>query len=235
MNDSRSNILSNVSARENGLLKSVYSFMSLGLFVTAIVSYLASRSPAVMNIFLRNPMGTLVLVFAQFGLVFYLSARIETMSRENAIIAFFAYSVLTGLSLSVIFLVYTASVIYQAFLSCALMFGVTSIFAATTKKNIASWGHYLTMALFGLIIASIINMFFRSNGMTMMISLLGIIIFVGLTAWDTQKIVQMNRRYGDVMSVDEYTKLGILGALELYLDFINIFLYLLRIFGNRRD
>lgn len=235
MNDSRIDILSNVSARENGLLKSVYSFMSLGLFVTAIVSYLASRSPAVMNIFLRNPMGTLVLVFAQFGLVFYLSARIETMSRENAIIAFFSYSVLTGLSLSVIFLVYTASVIYQAFLSCALMFGVTSIFAATTKKNIASWGNYLTMALFGLIIASIINMFFRSNGMTMMISLLGVIIFVGLTAWDTQKIVQMNRRYGDVMSVDEYTKLGILGALELYLDFINIFLYLLRIFGNRRD
>lgn len=235
MNDSRIDILSNVSARENGLIKSVYSFMSLGLFVTAIVSFLASRSPAVMRIFLSNPIGALALIIAQFGLVIYLSSRIETMSRESAIISFFAYAVVTGLSLSVIFLVYTASVIWQAFLSCALMFGVTSVFAATTKKNIASWGHYLMMALMGLIIASLLNIFFKSNGMTMLISMLGVVVFVGLTAWDTQKIVQMNRRYGDVMSVDEYTKLGILGALELYLDFINIFLYLLRIFGNRRD
>jgi len=235
MNESRINILSNVQARENALLRSVYTFMTLGLLVTGIVSFLASQNQTVVKFFLMNPMGSVLLMIIQFGLVIYLSARIEQMSRNNAITAFFAYSVVSGISLSAIFLVYTYSVIWQAFLSCAVMFGITSIFAATTKKSIANWGGYLSMALIGLIVASLLNMFFRSSAMTFLISIIGIVVFVGLTAWDTQKIVSINRQYGSVMSVDEYTKLGVLGALELYLDFLNIFLYLLRLFGNRRD
>ncbi len=235
MNESRIDILSNVQARENALLKNVYTFMTLGLLVTGVVSFLASQNEQLVKFFLMNPMGSIVLMIVQFGLVIYLSARIEHMSRNSAIAAFFAYSAVTGISLSAIFLVYTYSVIWQAFLSCAAMFGVTSLFAATTKKNIASWGSYLSMALIGLIIASLLNLFFKSSAMTFLISILGIVVFVGLTAWDTQKIVSMNRRYGSVMTVDEYTKLGVLGALELYLDFLNIFLYLLRLFGNRRD
>lgn len=227
--------LSNVKQRENGLIKTVYMWMTLGLALTGLVSYLVSQSPSLQKFFLGNMFGLLVLLIAQFGIVIFLSSKLQTMKTQSAIIAFLAYSIVTGITLSTIFLAYTATSIFNAFAVTAVMFLAMSVYAATTKRNLASWGTYLTMALFGLIIASLLNMFIGASWLFFGISIIGVLIFVGLTAYDTQKIVHMNNQYGSVMSEEEFTKIGIMGALNLYLDFLNIFLYLLRIFGSRRD
>lgn len=232
MPDKELSILSNVKERENHLIKNVYGYMAAGLVLTALTSYLTSTSRAMLQLLYGSPASAIILVLAQLGLVFFLSSRIETMQRTTAIISFLVYSALMGLSLSSIFLVYAGAVIYQAFACTAGMFIVASIWATFTKRNLASWGNYLMMGLFGLIIVSLFGLFFRSATLNLVISAVGVVLFVGLTAWDTKKIVDMNREYGSEMTIDEYTKLGIIGALDLYLDFLNIFMYLLRLFGH---
>ncbi len=224
-------VYANTQQRENSLIRNVYLFMSLGLLLTAAVAYLASNSMTVVRFFLLNPVGSIVLVVAQLAVVFFLSARIERLSTSAATLCFFGYSALTGISLSAIFIAYAQITIWKAFLTTALMFVGMTVYASVSKRNIASWSRYLMMGLWGLIIASLLNFLFRSTMLDMIISLVGIVVFTGLTIWDTKRVVEMNREYGAEMTREEHTKLGIMGALNLYLDFLNIFLYLLRIYA----
>ena len=231
MSETKLSVLTNVRERENGLLKHVYGYMSLGLIITALFSYLISQSSTAIRFIYSNPFVTILCVIAELGLVMFLSMRLERMSTRSAQICFISYSILTGVTLSSIFLVYTGASIAKAFTTTALMFIALTIYANVTKRNIASWGTYLMMGLFGIIIASTINLFFGFRSVDLFISILGVIIFLGLTVYDSKRVIDMNREYGSEMTEEEYTKIGIIGALNLYLDFLNIFLYLLRLFG----
>ncbi|MBZ4673536.1 MAG: hypothetical protein JG773_505 [Spirochaeta sp.] len=206
--------------------------MTAGLGLTALVSYFVASNPALLQALVGNMMGFFLLVIGQFALVFYLTARLDRMSQASAIGAFIAYSALNGIMLSTIFIVYTGAVIYKSFLTAALMFAGMSLYAMTTKRDLNRIGSYLVMGMWGLIGTMVINMFLGSSGLDYLISFAGVAIFLGLTAWDTQKIVRWNQSYGTDIDEETFTKLSIIGALSLYLDFLNIFLYLLRIFGR---
>ncbi len=231
----QSSFLSNIKARENTLLRNVYLWMTSGLALTAVVSYGVASSESLMRFFFSNSFTFLLIIFGQLALVMYLSARLQKMSTTSAVVSFAGYSVLTGISLSVLVYAYSSIVLSRAFFTTALLFGSMSFYGMVTKKNLDGIGRYLIMGLWGLIIASVINFLFRSSGLYYLVSYLGVIIFLGLTAWDTQKIKRMNDEIGYDMDEDTYIKLSIIGALMLYLDFINIFLFLLRIFGRGRD
>jgi len=209
--------------------------MTAGLGLTALIAFFVASNPSLLRALVGNTMGFLLIVVGQFALVFYLSARLDRMSQASAIGAFLAYSALNGIMLSTIFAVYAGVVIYKTFFTTALMFGGMSIYAMTTKRDLNRFGSYLVMGLWGLIIASLINMFFRSSGLEYLISFIGVGIFLGLTAWDTQKIIRMNEQYGSNIDEETFTKLSIIGALSLYLDFLNLFLFLLRIFGRSNN
>ena len=173
------------------------------------------------------------LVIAEFALVFGISAAINRLSLTTATLMFVAYSVINGAMLSSIFLIYTATSITSVFFITAATFAVMALIGYTTKTDLTSVGKILFMALIGLVIATIVNMFIGSNTMTMICSYVGVLIFVGLTAYDSQKIKVMLQQAPDAGEASQ--KLALLGALSLYLDFINLFIYLLRIFGDRRD
>ena len=173
------------------------------------------------------------LVIAEFALVFGISAAINRLSLATATLMFVAYSVINGALLSSIFIIYTASSITSVFFITAATFAVMALIGYTTKTDLTSVGKLLFMALIGLVIATIVNVFIGSSTMTMICSYVGVLIFVGLTAYDSQKIKQMLQQAPDAGEASQ--KLALLGALSLYLDFINLFIYLLRIFGDRRD
>ena len=231
MSDTKLTVYANTQKRENTLIRNVYGFMTLGLVLTAAVAWFASHSETVISFFLLNPVGSIVLIVAQLALVFYLSSRIERLGTGAATLCFFGYSALTGISLSAIFIAYAQITIWKAFLTTGLMFAGMTVYATTTKRNVAGWGSYLVMGLWGLIIASLVNMLLGSSMLDMVISLVGIALFTGLTIWDTRRVVEMNREYGSEMTASEHTKIGIIGALNLYLDFLNIFLYVLRLYA----
>ena len=232
MNDKKSIVLRDVKVRENALMKNVYLWMILGLAVTAGVSFAVSQSVTLMRFVLLNPHLTIGVLVAQIILVIMLSGRVERLRTGTAISLFIGYSALTGVTLSSIFLAFTGTSIAISFVSALSVFAAGAIYGAVTKKSLRSWGGFLTMGLFGLVIASLINMFFASSGLNFLVSIVGVVLFKALTAWDSQRIADMNAQYGQEMTSEELTKIGILGALDLYLDFINIFLYLLRIFGR---
>ena len=232
MAETNLSVLQNTQARANGLLKHVYGYMFVGLLLTSVFSFLASQSSRAVAFIYSNPFVTIILCVAELALVFYLSARIERISMRSAQLCFFAYSILTGVTLSSVFLVYTGASIAKAFVTTCLMFGGLTVYAGVTKRNIASWGTYLMMGLWGIIIAGAINMFFGFRSVDLLITVLGVIVFLGLTVYDTKRVLDMNREYGSEMTEDEYVKLGVIGALNLYLDFLNIFLYLLRLFSS---
>lgn len=225
-------VLQNVQLRENSLLTSVYMWLVAGLALTACVSYALSKSPALMSLVLSNPYSLIIVAIAQLAVVFFLSARLQQMRTGSAIFSFVLYAVLTGLTFSILFIVYSPTAITKAFFSAAGVFVGASVYGAVTRKNVRSMGRYLFMGLWGIIIASLINMFFYTSTFDLMISIFGVLLFTGLTVWDTNKICDLNREFGSELTSADMTKLGIMGALELYLDFINIFLYLLRIFGR---
>ncbi len=235
MSERNTSILQNVAARERTILKNVYLWMTAGLGLTALIAFFVASNPPLLRALVGNTMGFLLIVVGQFALVFYLSSRLDRMSQASAIGAFLAYSALNGIMLSTIFAVYAGVVIYKTFFTTALMFGGMSIYAMTTKRDLNRFGYYLVMGLWGLIIASLINMFFRSSGLEYLISFIGVGIFLGLTAWDTQKIIRMNEQYGSGIDEETFTKLSIIGALSLYLDFLNLFLFFLRIFGRSNN
>ena len=188
----RTSFLSNVKTRENSILKNVYLWMSAGLALTAVVSYTVASSESLMRMFFSNAFSFIFIVIAQLGLVMYLSTRLEKMSAMSAVLSFAGYSILTGVSLSLIVLAYTPIVLSRAFFTTALLFGGMSFYGMVTKRNLDGIGHYMIMGLWGIIVASLINMIFKSSAMYFMVSYLGVFIFLGLTAWDTQKIKKMN-------------------------------------------
>ena len=232
MNEHNKSMLQNVQVRERTLLKNVYLWMSAGLGLTALVAYLVASSPTLLYALMGNVLGLLLVIVGQFALVFYLTARLDRMSQASAIGSFLAYSALNGVMLSSILIVYTGAMVSKAFIVSALMFASMSLYAMTTDRDLNRIGAYAGMGLWGLIIAMVLNMLFKSPAIDYIISIVGVFLFLGLTAWDTQKIVQMNQSYGSELDEETYTKLSIIGALTLYLDFINLFLFVLRIFGR---
>jgi uncharacterized protein len=230
---SREETLGYVQARERNILRNVYLWMTAGLALTGVVARTVSTSPAIMSALLGNTFLFFGLIIGQLALVIMLSARIHKMSASSATFAFAGYAILNGITLSIIFLAYTGQTIALAFFTTAATFGGMSLWALVTKKDLSGMGHYLMMGLWGLIIASLVNMFLRSEAAYYLISYVGIAVFLGLTAYDTQIIKKWNDSYGSSMDETQYIKLSIMGALKLYLDFINIFLFMLRLFGRR--
>ena len=210
----------------------VYNWMALALFVTGIVAYITATTPQIINSIISSKLLFYGLILGELGLVVYLTARIHKMSQTTAIASFLIYSVLNGLTMSVIFLVYTTSSISTTFFVTAGTFAAMSFYGYTTKKDLTSIGNMAFMALIGIIIASIVNFFLKSEMMYWIITYLGVAIFVGLTAYDTQKLKEIGSRgFSDQENME---KMSVLGALTLYLDFINLFLFLLRILGDRK-
>lgn len=222
----------------------VYNWMAVGLALTGVIAYgvyeymmankptVSSSGELVGGSILWSSTAMLVLVLVEFGLVIWISAGINKMSAGLASVLFLAYAALNGVTLAPIFLVYTTGSIATTFFACAGTFLVTSIFGYVTRMDLSGLGGICTMGLFGIIIASLINFFTQSEGLQMIITYVGVFVFIGLTAWDTQKL----RQIGGITGPDSVTlsKYVILGALTLYLDFINLFLMLLRIFGDRK-
>lgn len=237
MTNKKQMILSNSALRENSLIKNVYLWMSLGLVITGVVAFAVSQNMTLLKLFNTNPFMLFAILIAQFAIVMVLSGRLQQLRSSTAMGLFIAYSVVNGISLSSLFIIYTGVVLTQAFLTTAAMFLGATLFASVTKKNIASWGGYLTMGLWGLLVAMLINMFFpNSSTFTLMVSIIGVVLFMGLTVYDTARIKSINSTYGREMNNEEFVKIGIIGALNLYLDFLNIFLYVLRILGiKNRD
>ncbi|HEX9984335.1 MAG TPA: Bax inhibitor-1/YccA family protein [Thermoanaerobaculia bacterium] len=211
--------------RERAFFRSVYAWMFGGLMLTAAAAVWVALSPAMRSIVM--PLRW-VLLIAELGMVFYLSFRIQKISAATAASLFLVYSLLNGLTLSIIFLAYNLPTIFQAFISAAGMFGAMSIYGMVTKRSLASWGSFLMMGVIGLVIASVVNIFLKSSPMGWIISVIGVFVFLGLTAYDTQKL----KSYAQAGELRE--NLAIIGALALYLDFINLFLFMLRLFGGNR-
>jgi len=219
----------------NSFIQSVYNWMAVGLGITAVTAYLVAGSEFMIRLIFGNPLILMCLILGEFALVFVLASRIGKMEASTATGLFIFYSALNGATLSSIFLVYTASSITSAFLVCALTFGACSIYGMITKRDLTSIGSFMFMGLIGIIIASVVNLFLRSSAMSMIISYLGVFIFIGLTAYDTQKLKEMAMTQPAGIDAGVIRKGTILGALTLYLDFINLFLFILRIFGGNRD
>ncbi|MFH1874146.1 MAG: Bax inhibitor-1/YccA family protein [Pseudomonadota bacterium] len=221
-----------VELAQQRFVAKVYWWMCIALLTTGFVSYYVAANPSLIATIFGNSMLFIVLVIAQFGLVIALSAAINRLSAMTATALFFLYSALTGLTLSVIFIAYTQESLVTTFLVTAGTFGVTAFYGYVTKKDLTQIGSLAFMGLIGIIIASIVNWFFQSTFLNTIVTYIGVLVFVGLTAYDTQKIKQMGPMFQS--GSEQEQKGAILGALRLYLDFINLFLMLLRIFGRRR-
>ena len=213
------------------LMRKVYVWMTLALAITGFTAYGVATSPGILQAIYTSQILFWGLIIAELALVFGVSAAINRISLTMATLMFILYSVINGALMSYIFLAYTASSIATVFFITAGTFAVMALIGYTTKKDLTSMGKILFMALIGIIIATVVNIFLKSTGLEMIVSYLGVLIFVGLTAWDSQKIKQMLLQAPD--AGEGAQKLALLGALTLYLDFINLFIYLLRIFGKR--
>ena len=214
------------------LMRKVYVWMTLALVLTGITAFGVASSPSLMMTIIQTPAIMWGLIISELIIVIAISAAINRLSLTTATLLFVLYSVLNGATLSLIFAVYTMSSIANVFFITAGTFGVMAAYGYFTKRDLSSWGKLLLMALIGLIIATLVNVFLvKSSGFDLILSYAGVLIFVGLTAYDTQKIKQMLAMQTDMGEGAQ--KVALLGALSLYLDFINLFLYLLRIFGRR--
>ena len=212
-----------------GVMRRVYGKMTLGLLATAITSYLMLSSETAMSLLFSNTASIWILFALELGLVIFLSARIDKLGSGVATAMFYAYSILNGVTLTPIFLAYTGVSIATTFAITAGTFGAMTVFGYVTRQDLSKFGSILFMALIGLIVCAIVNMFMHNTMLDLLISGAGVLIFVGLTAWDTQSIKRMCAEADPSM----LGKVATMGALSLYLDFINLFLYLLRFFGNR--
>lgn len=223
-------------AREDAssiFLAKVFNWMAVGLGLTGIVAYFTAAS-GLARVIISSPL-FIIIAIATLGMVFFLSARIDKIQAGTASALFVGYAVLNGLFFSTIFLRYTGSSIAGTFMITAGMFGAMAVYGLVTKRDLSGWGSFLFMGLIGLIIASIVNIFLKSPGMYWVTSMIGVLIFTGLTAYDVQKIKRMGEEGIMSQGQEAITKGSIMGALALYLDFINLFLMLLRFFGGSRN
>lgn len=229
------NLVRNYAAKaaQTALFRSVYLWMTLALVITGFVAMYVAKSYALISMMAQNSIMFWGILIAELGLVMYMSARINRISFTTATLLFIAYSVLNGVTMSILFMVYTLSSIATTFFVTAGTFGAMALFGYVTKKDLTRIGSLCIMGVIGLIIASVVNLFLQNSMMDMIISYVGVLLFVGLTAYDSQKIKQLLG--GDDIEVNETTqKIALMGALTLYLDFINLFIYLLRILGDRK-
>lgn len=218
-------------ARVTAFLSKVYGWMFLGLLITAGTALFVASSETLVETFIGNRIFFWILLFGQLGLVFYLSARVDRIAPATAAGLFMLYSAMVGVTSSVIFLIYTGASIVSAFMIAGTMFGAMAVFGTLTKRSLAGVGQFMFMGLIGLIIASIVNFFWLNSALYFVISVVGVIVFTGLTAWDAQRLKHMAVALPDGR-VGAY---AVVGALSLYLDFINLFFFILRIFGGRRN
>ena len=231
---------SQTQVRVNSFIRSVYNWMAIALTLTGFTAFYVANSPQILGL-LFNVVGNRLqptmlfwgCLIGELVLVFTLSARVQKMKAQTATALFVLYSVLNGVTLSSIFIIYTRSSITSVFFICSATFVATSLFGYFTKKDLTSMGQFMFMGLIGIIIASVANFFFKSSGMQMIISYVGVIVFVGLTAYDTQKLKGMALSQPADLPAGVIRKGALIGALTLYLDFINLFLMLLHILGNR--
>lgn len=217
---------------QNSFLSRVYGWMTLALVISGATAFLAATNETVIRLTIGNGFGFLILAIAELALVWWLTASIKKISSRAAFTAFMIYSVLNGLTLSSIFLVYKIESVFMVFFVSAGMFAAMAVYGSVTKFNLSPFGKYFTMALVGIIIASAVNFFLHSPALDWFLSIITVVLFTGLTAYDAQKMLAVSNNASD----DEvFKKASVIGALELYLDFINIFLAMLRLFGRRRD
>ena len=203
----------------------------MALAITGVTAFGVASSPNLLALIFSSKLLFFGLIIAELALVILLTARLQKLSLTTATLVFVLFAVINGVTLSSIFVIYTMASIAQTFFICSATFGVMAVYGYTTKRDLSSMGKLLFMALIGLIIATVVNIFMRSSGLNMAISYIGVLVFVGLTAWDTQKIKLMLANAEDMGEGAQ--KIALIGALSLYLDFINLFIYLLRIFGRR--
>jgi FtsH-binding integral membrane protein len=208
----------------------VYNFMTVGLVVTGLVAYGVAQSDALLHLIYASPLRWVV-IFAPIGFAMLFGFRIQTMRASTAQMLYWAFAAVMGLSLSYVFIAYTGVSVARVFFITAGTFAGMSLYGYTTKRDLAGVGSFMFMGLIGIIIASLVNLFLHSSALLFAISVIGVIVFVGLTAWDTQRIKEM---YSAADGAEIGTKKAILGAFQLYLDFINLFVMLLQLFGNRR-
>jgi FtsH-binding integral membrane protein len=218
-------------ARVTAFLSRVYGWMFLGLLLTAGTAIAVASSPTLIETLILNRGLFWIMILAQLGLVLYLSMRVEKMAPATAAILFLVYSALVGVTTSTIFLVYTGASIMSAFVVAGGMFGAMAVFGSLTKRSLAGVGQFMFMGLIGLIIASVVNIFLFSDMLSFVISVVGVLVFTGLTAWDAQRLKHMAVALPDGR-VGAY---AVVGALSLYLDFINLFFFILRLMGGRRN
>lgn len=217
--------------RVGAFLSRVYGWMFLGLLITAGTAYFVASSPALIETFIVNRLVFWGLIIAQLGLVFYLSARVEHVAPATASLLFIVYSALTGVTSSVILLAYTGASIAQTFIIAGTMFGAMAFFGTVTKRSLAGVGQFFFMGLIGIVIAMVVNIFLQSNALQFVISVIGVLVFTGLTAWDAQRL----KHLALALPEGKVGSFAIVGALSLYLDFINLFFFLLHLTGGRRD
>ncbi|HVM97632.1 MAG TPA: Bax inhibitor-1/YccA family protein [Candidatus Acidoferrales bacterium] len=217
--------------RVSGFLRAVYGWMCVGLAVTAFVAFTVAGSPSIVRALVTNRLLFFALLGGELGLVFYLSARAAQLAPGTASALFLGYSALNGVTLSLVLLAYTGASVANTFAICALMFGALAAYGSTTSRSLAGVGQFMFMGLIGLIAASIVGIFWHSSALQFMIACAGVLIFTGLTAWDAQRLKAMAIALPD----GQVRSYAVVGALSLYLDFINLFLMLLRFFGNQRD
>ena len=217
---------------KNTFLSRVYGWMTLALVISGVTAFLAATNETIIRLTIGNGFGFLILAVAELALVWWLTASIHKISSGAAFFAFILYSVLNGVTLSSVFLVYKIESIFMVFFISAGMFAAMAVYGTVTKSSLSSFGKYFAMALVGIIIASLVNFFLRSPMLDWFLSIITVVIFTGLTAYDAQKMLAVSRNASD----DEmFRKASVIGALDLYLDFINIFLAMLRLFGRRRN
>ncbi|MCB1885555.1 MAG: Bax inhibitor-1/YccA family protein [Geminicoccaceae bacterium] len=223
-----------IDAGLRSYMVSVYNYMMLGLALTGIVAFATASSPAMLQLIFGSPLAYVVML-APLGFVLFLSFRIQKMSPQAAQITYWAYAALMGLSLASIFIVYAGESIARVFFITAATFGATSLYGYTTKTDLSKFGSFLFMGLIGIVIASIVNIFLGSTALQFAISVIGVLVFTGLTAYDTQSIKEQYVGGLEYADGGVRTKGAIMGALRLYLDFINLFLMLLQLFGGNRQ
>lgn len=221
----------NAAERVSAFLQRVYGWMAIGLAITAMVAFTVASSPALRQVVVGNRIVFFGLIAAQLGLVFYLSGRAATLAPGTAALLFAAYSALTGVTLSVVLLAYTGESVAVTFVVTASMFAALAAYGTMTSRSLAGVGQFFFMGLIGLVLASVVGMFWQNDALQFLISVVGVLVFTGLTAWDAQRLRQM------ALSVPagQAGSVAIAGALSLYLNFINLFLFLLRFTGGRRN
>jgi FtsH-binding integral membrane protein len=221
-----------IEETQRSFMVRVYGWMTLGLVITAGASFFTLRTPALLKAITTTPFLFLGLLLAELGVVIFLTAAVKRLSPVVAGMAFIGYAVLNGVTLSILFLVYTSSSIAETFVIAACTFGIMALFGYTTRRDLTALGNLLFMGLIGLVLAMLLNFLLQNPAIYWITTILGILVFIGLIAYDTQKLKNMSLAVG--VEGDSAQKASILGALALYLDFINLFLLLLRIFGRRR-